>query len=153
MSEFEEYICLNAYDVIFSDRADEEAADLSMQDRIRSLNWVTSGYLETAFDFSILSVHQHVDDAVTHIIEMNQNRTVNTKLECLVKCSETIFTALKESRAGAPASADEYLPGLIYVILRANPPLILSNMKFISRFALPSRIMRGESGMIFISFN
>ena len=127
-------------------RADEEAADLSMQDRIRSLNWVTAGYLETAFDFSILAVHKYVDEAVTYIIDLNQYRSVREKLDCLVDCSKTIFTALKESRAGAPASADEFLPGLIYIILRANPPLILSNMKFISRFALPSRIMRGESG-------
>lgn len=117
-----------------------------MQDRIRSLNWVTAGYLETAFDFSILAVHKYVDEAVTYIIDLNQYRSVLEKLDCLVNCSKTIFTALKESRAGAPASADEFLPGLIYVILRANPPLILSNMKFISRFALPSRIMRGESG-------
>ncbi|KAE9552461.1 hypothetical protein FO519_004313 [Halicephalobus sp. NKZ332] len=153
MSEFEEYVCTNAYDVIFSDRADEEAADLSMQDRIRSLNWVTSGFLETAFDFSILAVHKYVDEAVTYIIDLNQYRSVREKLDCLVNCSKTIFTALKESRAGAPASADEFLPGLIYVILRANPPLILSNMKFISRFALPSRIMRGESGYYFTNLS
>ncbi|VDK57707.1 unnamed protein product [Gongylonema pulchrum] len=57
-----------------------------------------------------------------------------------------IFEALKESRSGAPASADEYLPVLIYVILKGNPPLIQSNVKFISRFALPNRVMSGESG-------
>lgn len=77
---------------------------------------------------------------------MNQYHSAREKLNCLVLCSQKIFEALKESRSGAPASADEFLPALIYVILHSNPPLILSNMKFISRFALPSRIMRGESG-------
>lgn len=134
-------------------RTEEEAADLSIQDRIRSLHWVTSGFLETAFDFTILAVDKYVDEAITFIIEMNQYRSVQQKLDCLINCSKSIFNALKESRAGAPASADEFLPGLIYVILRANPPLILSNMKFISRFALPLRIMRGESGYYFTNLS
>jgi hypothetical protein len=153
MSELEEYICTEAYDIIFSDRADEEAADLSMQDRIRSLNWVTAGFLETAFDFSILSVHNYIDEAVTYIIDLNQYRSAREKLNCLVSCSKMLFDALKESRSGAPASADEFLPALIYIILHANPPLILSNMKFISRFALPSRVMRGESGYYFTNLS
>uniref|UniRef100_A0A7E4VN54 Rab5 GDP/GTP exchange factor n=1 Tax=Panagrellus redivivus TaxID=6233 RepID=A0A7E4VN54_PANRE len=153
MSELEEYVCTQAYDVIFSDRSDEEIADISMQDRIRSLHWVTSGFLETALDFSILSVHEAVDDAITFIIELNQYHSAQEKLRCLVSCSKSIFEALKHSRNGAPASADEFLPALIYVILRSNPPLILSNMKFISRFALQHRIMLGESGYYFTNLS
>lgn len=44
----------NQINFIYS--ADEEVADLSLQDRIRSLNWVTSGFLETNLDFSQQSV-------------------------------------------------------------------------------------------------
>lgn len=95
---------------------------------------------------------------------MNSHRQVWRKLECLIRCSKCIFDALKESRSGylvfymyficyyfvnlgAPASADEFLPVLIYVVLKANPPLIQSNLNFISRYALQYRIMRGESGI------
>ncbi|KAM3723255.1 Rab5 GDP/GTP exchange factor [Dirofilaria immitis] len=149
MAEVEQYICVRTYGTLFCARADEEIADLSLQDRIRSLNWVTSGFLETTLDFSQESVRDKLDEAVTEIIDMNSHRGAAEKLQCLVRCSKMIFEALKESRSGAPAGADEYLPVLIFVILKGNPPLIQSNVKFVSRFALPTRILSGESGYYF----
>ncbi|EFO22399.2 Rab5 GDP/GTP exchange factor [Loa loa] len=149
MAEVEQYICVRAYSTLFCARADEESADLSLQDRIRSLNWVTAGFLETTLDFSQESVRDKLDEAITEIIDMNSRRGAAEKLQCLVRCSKMIFEALKESRSGAPAGADEYLPVLIFVILKGNPPLIQSNVKFVSRFALPVRVLSGESGYYF----
>ncbi|VDO37579.1 unnamed protein product [Onchocerca flexuosa] len=135
------------------EQADEEIADLSLQDRIRSLNWVTAGFLETTLDFSQESVRDKLDEAITEIIDMNSHRGAAEKLQCLVRCSKMIFEALKESRSGAPAGADEYLPVLIFVILKGNPPLIQSNVKFVSRFALPARVLSGESGYYFTNLS
>jgi len=120
--------------------------DLKLQERIRSLHWVTFGFLDASLDLSSSAVQDCLDEAVTEIVDLNSHRLIEEKLDCLIRCSKKIFDALRESRSGVSASADDFLPALIYVILKANPPLIQSNMKFISRFALPYRIMRGESG-------
>uniref|UniRef100_A0A915PXJ8 Rab5 GDP/GTP exchange factor n=1 Tax=Setaria digitata TaxID=48799 RepID=A0A915PXJ8_9BILA len=137
------------YQVLADKMRHSPIMNLSLQHRIRSLNWVTAGFLETTLDFSQESVRDKLDEAITEIIDMNSHRGAAEKLQCLVRCSKMIFEALKESRSGAPAGADEYLPVLIYVILKGNPPLIQSNVKFVSRFALPTRVLSGESGYYF----
>uniref|UniRef100_A0A914UN01 Rab5 GDP/GTP exchange factor n=1 Tax=Plectus sambesii TaxID=2011161 RepID=A0A914UN01_9BILA len=153
MQEVEQYVCVRTYPVLFCAKTDEEVADLSLQDRIRSLHWVTAGFLETNLDYSNEKVRDRMDDAITEIIDINSRRGTADKLECLIRCSKSIFEALKDSRSGAPASADEFLPVLIFVILKGNPPLIQSNLKFISRFALPTRVMSGESGYYFTNLS
>lgn len=70
------------------------------------------------------------------------------KLNCIVNCSNTILNLIKISR-NEVASADQFLPALVYILIKANPPLLHSNVQFITLFAIPTRLHSGETGYFF----
>ncbi|KAI6183051.1 hypothetical protein M3Y97_00446900 [Aphelenchoides bicaudatus] len=132
-------------------RLDDEALDESFQDRVRSLNWVTQGFLETVLKTDYQDINGNIDNAIVAISKLHTYVKIQDKFQCITECAKSIENAICES-TNSPASADDFLPVFIRILLQANPPMVVSNLRFIKHFALSSKLERGESNYYLYQF-
>ncbi|XP_066584150.1 GTPase-activating protein and VPS9 domain-containing protein 1 isoform X2 [Prorops nasuta] len=61
-------------------------------------------------------------------------KTPKDKLQCVFRCATTIMNLLSmASERGIPA-ADDLIPVLVYVIIKTNPPSLLSTVQYVDSF-------------------
>uniref|UniRef100_A0A672M8A8 RAB guanine nucleotide exchange factor (GEF) 1, like n=1 Tax=Sinocyclocheilus grahami TaxID=75366 RepID=A0A672M8A8_SINGR len=149
MDEVERYVMGRLCKQLFCpDNTDDEKKDLAVQKRIRALHWVSIEMLCAPVDEQIPKVSDSVERAITDLIDLDSKKVPKEKLACVTRCSKHIMTAVQGSKKAA-ASADDFLPTLVYIVLKANPPRLHSNIQYITRFCNPSRLMSGEDGYYF----
>ncbi|XP_027362097.1 vacuolar protein sorting-associated protein 9A-like isoform X2 [Abrus precatorius] len=76
--------------------------------------------------------------------KINMYKAPRDKLVCILNCCKVIGNLLLNASVASkenPPGADEFLPVLIYVTLKANPPQLHSNLLYIQRFRRQSRLV------------
>ncbi|XP_042513929.1 vacuolar protein sorting-associated protein 9A-like [Macadamia integrifolia] len=76
--------------------------------------------------------------------KMNAFKSPREKLLCILNCCKVINNLLLNVSMSAHrvlAGADDFLPVLIYVTIKANPPQLHSNLKFIQLFRQQSKLV------------
>uniref|UniRef100_A0A069DW96 Putative vacuolar sorting protein 9 n=1 Tax=Panstrongylus megistus TaxID=65343 RepID=A0A069DW96_9HEMI len=126
----------------------DEDKDLNIQKRIRQLNWVSAKHVDCQIDETSTDVHDLVYSSITELLGMDSAKAPQDKLGCVVRCCRKILTLMQKC-VGGPASADDFLPALIFVVLKANPARLKSNINYVTRFCNASRLMSGEGGYYF----
>lgn len=78
------------------------------------------------------------------IQKINSYKNPRDKIQCILSCSTVILNVSMAANENPPG-ADEFLPVLIYVIIKANPPQLRSNLMFIQRYRHQSRLVSEAS--------
>ncbi|CAF1089977.1 unnamed protein product [Didymodactylos carnosus] len=142
----EKIIFTKNYPFIFNRLSiDCEEQDLSIQNRISSLHWINAQMLETVVNENIPIVKESVYKAINALIELDSKIIPQDKIQSIMECKDYIFDAIRHSISYSAnngqvpiINADNFLPALIYVVLKAKPPRLHSNIKFLSNFSQPS---------------
>ncbi|KAK0172061.1 hypothetical protein PV328_005429 [Microctonus aethiopoides] len=61
-------------------------------------------------------------------------KTPRDKLQCVFRCATTIMNLLSMASERAIPAADDLIPVLVYVIIKANPPSLLSTVQYVDSF-------------------
>ncbi|KAI1716230.1 vacuolar sorting protein 9 (VPS9) domain-containing protein [Ditylenchus destructor] len=72
--------------------------------------------------------------AQAEIAIINAYKSPRDKMGCVVRCCETIENLIVLSSERGTASADDLLPVLVFVLIQANPPSLLSSIQYIDDF-------------------
>lgn len=132
--------------VVFSPSGtDDERLDRAMSERIQQLSWVGERHLECKLDRSNPDCRQLLYKAISELLGMDSALSPGDKLSRVRRCCRHVLRLC----SAAPASADDLLPALIFTVLKANPPRLVSNINFVTRFCNAQRLMTGEGGYYF----
>jgi hypothetical protein len=145
---FEQYLMDQLYELVFAAHPDDETRDLKLQEKIRLLRWVSPDHLNANFNPENPLVQKAFENAQDQLIMMDSQRAPHDKLERVVSASKGIFDVLQLA-GGSPAGADDFMPLLIYTVIRANPPMLYSNLQYITRFGNQKKLNSGEAGYFY----
>lgn len=116
------------------------------------------GALQTFVEPAHLDIPEHFSDeecwalAQHELLKMNSYKAPKDKLICILNCCRIINNLLaaraEQLKGKEAAGADDFLPVLIYVLIKAAVEDLESNLQYIMRFRAESR-MNGEAAYFY----
>ncbi|XP_051207764.1 vacuolar protein sorting-associated protein 9A-like isoform X1 [Lolium perenne] len=138
----EKYIMTKLFDRTFGASPEDAAADAEVSERIGLLQrFVRPEHLDIP---KVLHNEASWLLAVKELQKINSFKSPRDKLLCVMSCCQVINNLLLNvsmSNDRTPSGADEFLPILIYITIKANPPHLHSNLKFVQLFRRETKLV------------
>lgn len=116
--------------------------DRVLDDKMSIWHWVEGRHLDIPNRF-LRNGEAFVNLASDQLGKINHFRAPRDKVVCLLNCCKVIFGLLRQSKS--EENADGFLPILIYVVIKAHPEHMISNLNYIQRFRSSDKL-NGEAG-------
>lgn len=124
----------------WSPQTDDLEKDRVLRERIELFSWIKEEHLDVPTgDHS----RGFVEFAIQELLKINHYKAPRDKLICILNCCKVIFGLIRH--LGSDENADTFVPILIFVVLKANPEHLISNVEYIGRFRNPEKLS-SESG-------
>ncbi|KAI0308424.1 hypothetical protein OF83DRAFT_1180865, partial [Amylostereum chailletii] len=119
---------------------DDLERDRVLEQRIALFGWIEPGHLDVPI---AEGSNGFLMFAEQELVKINHYKAPRDKLICILNCCKVIFGLIRH--LNSDESADTFIPILIFVVLKANPEHLLSNVEFINRFRNPAKL-QSEAG-------
>lgn len=145
----EKYIMTKLFNRVFASHPDDVKIDNELHQK--------SALIQHFIRPEHLEIRQMYENEASWLLAQKELQKINVyksprdKLACILNCCKIISNLLLNAAINAdenPPGADDFLPVLIYVTIKANPPQLHSNLSYIQRYRCKSRLV-GESAYIF----
>jgi len=151
MEGMEKLVMNRLYDVTFTPQmarsnpprpitTDDLERDRVLSQRTALFEWIQPAHLDVP---TAEGTNGFLLFAQQELVKINHYKAPRDKLICILNCCKVIFGLIRH--LNSEESADTFVPILIYVVIKANPENLLSNVEFISRYRNPSRL-QSEAG-------
>ncbi|ORX63581.1 hypothetical protein DL89DRAFT_298297 [Linderina pennispora] len=138
----EKLVMNRLYPVCFSPTASDDAdKDRVLREKVSLFRWIKEEHLDIPKSPQNTAFLQF---AKTELLKMNNFKSPRDKVICVLNCCTVIYGLLKHMK-GNDVGADKFLPLLIYVVITAAPPKLVSNIQYIMRFRSAEK-MQSEAG-------
>jgi hypothetical protein len=153
VEELERFVMGKVYKAVFAAHPACSRRDDHLAARLQSLSFVKLKQLEIDEPSVFLAPGWKM--AQSAIREMDNVMAPADKLACIMNSCRIIallLSAAAEERGkgggGKGVGADEFLPALIYTVIKAQPRRLYSNLRYIGEFRSPTKLM-SESGYFY----
>jgi len=153
VEELERFVMGKVYKAVFAVHPACSRRDAHLAARLQSLSFVRLKQLEIDEPSVFLAPGWKM--AQSAIREMDNVMAPADKLACIMNSCRIIallLSAAAEERGkgggGKGVGADEFLPALIYTVIKAQPRRLYSNLRYIGEFRSPTKLM-SESGYFY----
>ncbi|ODO10996.1 hypothetical protein I350_01596 [Cryptococcus amylolentus CBS 6273] len=127
---------------------DDLERDAVFQQRVRLFGWIREKHLDVPEGEA---ADGFLGFAEQELLKISHYKAPRDKMICVLNCCKGAGL-IRNTYGPSSGSADAFIPILIFTLLRANPPNLISNIEYIQRFRRPSALS-GEAAYYLSSLN
>jgi hypothetical protein len=145
--ELERFVMGKLYSVTFAAHPACARRDARLAARLQALSFVGPRHLDLVEPSALLAPGWRLAQAALR--DVDGARAPADKLTCIMNACRIIalllqLAAEERGRGDRGVGADDFLPALIYTVIRSQPERLYSNLRFIGEFRSPSKLMSEE---------
>lgn len=128
----EKLITSKLYDAIFcSQDSDDFEKDKVLSRKISLYCWIEPVHL----DIKVSASGNSIEAACSELKRLNDFKAPKDKLICILNCCKIIYGIITEE-----GSADDFLPLLIFIIIKSDTENLYTNVQYIYNYRNPSKL-------------